>query len=330
MSKRRFAPILFVLFAAIAVDAAVGEFRMFHDSQGREIKARLLQFTPQLDEVKIQLGNNKIRTTKISVFSAADQEFIRNWHISEVVFSEKNLIVTINKKSLSSERYRDKMDGWKPKTPGMRVEEIAYELELESRNTMVLKGVKAEYCIYHQHTEKGTWVVYEYEESPSREYDEKYEEMEEHDPQNIENKRRTAGTKKIPEKTVPGTTTGELLIPELPRKGSYEVLTKAVPLKKGSESRALGAKEEGYPKRHFPEVGKDPNKRIHEERKVEGRVVGVVFRISVPLSSGGYAQKEYSYPKDLLEKKKVDWDALDSEPSEEEGEEAETADKPLA
>ena len=326
MNKRRFAQMLLILFAAIAVDAAVGEYRIFHDSTGREIKARLLQFTPQSDEVKIQLGNRKIRTTKISIFSAADQEFIRNWHISEVVFSEKNLVVTINKKSLSSERYRDKVDGWKPKTPGMRVEEIAYELELESRNTMALKGMKAEYCIYHQRTEKGTWVVYEYEERPTREYDERYEAMEEYSPQKIENKRSLVGTQKIPEKTIPGTAAGELLIPELPRKGSYEGLTKAVPLRKGSESRPLETKEEGYPKRRFPEVGKDPNKRIHEERKVEGKVEGVVFRISVPLSSGGYAQKEYSYPKDLVEKKKVDWDALKPKPPAKEGKEAEKAD----
>ena len=326
MDKRRFVQMLLILFAAIAVDAAVGEYRIFHDSTGREIKARLLQFNPQSNEVKIQLGNRKIRTTEIAVFSAADQEFIRNWHISEVVFSEKNLIVTINKKSLSSERYRDKADGWKPKTPGMRVEEIAYELELESRNTMALKGMKAEYCIYHQRTEKGTWVVYEYEERPTREYDERYEAMEEYDPQKIENKRSLLGTQKIPDKTIPGTTAGELLIPELPRKGSYEGLTKAVPLRKGSESRPLEVKDGGYPAQRFPEIGKNPHQRIHEERKVEGKVVGVVFRVSVPLSSGGYAQKEYSYPKDLVEKKKVDWDALKPKPSAEGRKEAGKAD----
>ena len=303
MNKRRFAQMLLILFVAIHVDAAVGEYRTFHDSTGREIKARLLQFDPQSNEVKIQLGNRKIRTTKISVFSAADQEFIRNWHISEVVFSEKNLIVTINKKSLSSERCRDEVDGWKPKPSGMRVEEIAYELELESRNKMALKGMKAEYCIYHQRMEKGIWMVYEYEEKPSREYDEKYEENEEFDAQRNENKRSLVGTKKVPEKTIPSTTTGEILIPELPRKGSCEELTKAVPLRDGSESRPLGAKDK-----------KTPLRFIHEERTVKGEVVGVVFRISVPLSSGGYAQKEYSYPKDLIKKKKVDWDALKPEP----------------
>ena len=214
MSMRRCAQMLFIGFVAIAADAAVGEYRTFHDSQGREIKARLLQFNPQSDEVKIQLGNRKIRTTKITVFSDADQEFIRNWHISEVVFSEKNLIVPINKKSLRSERQRGETDGWKPKTSGMRVEEIAYELELESRNKMALKGMLAEYCIYYQHTEKGTSVLYEYEEIPSPEYDKNYEELAESG--GNENKRRTVGTEKAPEKTIPDTTTGELSIPELP------------------------------------------------------------------------------------------------------------------
>ena len=177
MSMRRCVQILFIGFVAIAADAAVGEYRTFHDSQGREIKARLLQFNPQSDEVKIQLGNRKIRTTKITVFSDADQEFIRNWHISEVAFSGKNLIVTINKKSLRSDRQRGKVAGWKPKKTGMRVEEMAYELELENRNKAALKGMKAEYCIYYQHTEKGNRIVYEYDRVPRPDYDENYEEI---------------------------------------------------------------------------------------------------------------------------------------------------------
>lgn len=312
MSMRRCAQMLLIWFVAVAADAAVGEYRTFHDSQGRDMKARLLQFNPETNEVKIQLVNRKIRTTKIAVFSDTDQEFIRNWYISKVVFSDKNLIVTINKKALNSERQREGLDGWTPKTSGMKVEEISYELKLESRNKTALEDLKAEYCIYHERTEKGTQEVYEYERVPTREYDEEYEELERGG--NNENKRHSVGGKKLPGKEITDTTNGEILIPKLPGKGSYEGLTKGVFLRKGSESKPSEAEEE-----------ENSRRRTHEERKVEGKVVGVVFRISIPLASGGYARKEYSYPKDLLEKKKVDWDALKPEPTEEGEKEKESA-----
>jgi len=310
MSMRKCALIGFIGFMAIAAEAAVGEYRTFHDSQGREIKARLLQFNPQTDEVKIQLSNRKIRTAPISVFAAAAQDAIRNWHISEVVFSEKKLMITINKKAEGSERRRGETDGWTPKKTGIRVEEVGYELKLENRNKMALKGMKVEYRIYSQSTEKGTEVIYEYDQIPSPDYDKNYEELAENG--NIKNKRSTVGTRKIPTKTVLETSAGEFAIPELPNKGRHEELTKRVFLREGSEFRPLDAEE-------------DSRRRTHKERKVEGKLVGVIFRVSMPLASGGYARKEYAYPKDLLEKKKVDWDALKPEPAEEGEKEKESA-----
>ena len=304
MSMLRYALIGFIGFVAIAAEAAVGEYRTFHDSQGREIKARLLQFNPQTDEVKIQLSNRKIRTTPISVFAAADQDAIRNWHISEVVFSEKNLMVTINKKAEGSERRRGETDGWTPKKTGIRVEEVGYELKLENRNKMALKGMKAEYRIYYQSTEKGTEIIYEYDQIPSPDYDKNYEELAENG--SIKNKRNTVSTRKIPTKIVPETRAGEFMVPELPSKGRHEELTKRVLLREGSEFRPLDSEEEEGSRR-----------RTHKERKVEGKLVGVIFRVSMPLASGGYARKEYAYPKDLLEKKKVDWDALKPKSSDE-------------
>lgn len=320
MIKRILAQVLFGLLVAGTIDAAVGRYETFHDNQGRELQARLLSVDPQSNKVKVQLRNGKTRTTDLSVFSEDDQTRILEWHITEVVFSDKNFKVTINKKSQGSDRRRGEVDGWTPKNSGMRVQEIAYELELENRNKTPMKGLKAEYCIYHQSKEKGLWVEYEYDRPPSREYDKGYEDNAVNNSQRITNKRRTVGAEKIPDKTIPGITTGIVLIPELPSKESSEGLTKEVPLKKGSEFRPLAEKEEGYPKRRFPEIDKNPTRRIHEERKVAEEVVGVVFRISIPLASGGYARKEYSYPKDLLEKKTVDWDALNEESSEEEDE----------
>lgn len=311
---------LLVLFVVGQVGAAVGKYETFRDSQGRELQARLLSLDTQSDTVKLQMRNGKIRTTDIAVFSEADQVRIRNWHIAKVVFSEKNLIVKINKKSSGSERIRDEVDGWNPKTSGMKVEEIAYELGIENRNKTTLKGLKAEYRIHHQQEEQGNWVEYEYDEKPSPGYEKEYEENEENNPRDNENKRQTVGTEKIPKKTIPDTTSGTLLISEIPSKKRYEGRTVAVPIKKGSEFRPIDSRDGAYPKEDFPEVARNPTHSIHEERKVEGEVIGVIFRISVPLSSGGYARKEYSYPKDLLEKTEVAWDDQNSESSTEKAE----------
>lgn len=47
--------------------------------------------------------------------------------------------------------------------------------------------------------------------------------------------------------------------------------------------------------------------RSYQTREIEDKMLGIIVRISIPLSSGRYARKEYSYPRDLLKKKKVNW-----------------------
>ena len=296
--KQKMIQILFILMVTTTVKAAVGEYRSFHDTKGREIKARILQFNPQSNEVKLQLANRKIRTTKLDIFSEADQTFIRDWQLAEVSFSPKNLWVTINKKSEKSDRYYAKVGDWKPNIAGMKAEHVTYEIKFENRNKTPLKGLEVEYFIFHETTEKKNVVVYEYSQVPSKNYDENYDEYANSNGVS-DNLRRTIETKKLPKKVIPHETTGTFSVPDLSWKDTHPGRTESILLKRGTEAKVLDVKNP-----------KNVLERTHEVRTVEEKVYGVVFRVSLPLSSGGYAHKEFSYPKGLAEKKKVDWEAL--------------------
>ncbi len=268
---------------------ASGKYRVLHDSNGRELHARLLSFDPQSSKVKLQLRNGKIRETPLSVFSAEDQTSIRDWHISETVLSDKNLFVRISKKGIKSDGYHSSIDGWGGVYSGIKCKDIAYEIALENKSKASLCEIKLEYGIYYRYTEEGE----------TRYTTVKRGVASDGHPARYHN---TISSKNNPKKTTVKSVYGTFSIEDLPSKETYKNLTTQICLRAGEESKEM----------KYTEHKNKPDECVTMYREVENKSMGVVCRISIPLSSGGYARKEYAYPTDLLKKITVDWDALKS------------------
>jgi hypothetical protein len=90
---------------------AQDDFRTFTDTQGREIKARILEFQ-EPNKVMIELENGqRYDRLDATVFSEADQQYIKDWHAAEIkardyaeVKPTSNLEVKLN-----ANRDRDKV-----------------------------------------------------------------------------------------------------------------------------------------------------------------------------------------------------------------------------
>lgn len=268
--------ILMGLWMALSTEAlGGGALRSFRDRQGREIRARVLSVDPELKRVKVQLQGGKITTVNISVFSEADQVFVKNWYFVEEAMSSKNFKVKINKKTVKSDRYHKMRNDWQPHHPGIDYDDIAFEITIDNRNRMLLKGIQVESCIFYQSKRK-----------------EKTGESELQDLGGSSQGWVTTKSSNYKKNTLEGKVRGSFLPFDLETKKNKQIITESVQLREGTESKYGETKQ---------------NKRSYQTREIDEEMEGIIIRISIPLHSGGYARKEYSYPTDLLKKREINW-----------------------
>ncbi len=254
-----------------------GDMRAFTDQQGRALEARLLAFDPLSGTVKVQLVNGTLKQAPITIFSGEDQAFIREWYLSTVMLSEKNLVVGIEKKVVASDRYHGDLEGWQSHYPGMDYDDIAYAIHLENRNRDTLCRIKVEYRIYHRREYKLKEVESEYRSNGS-----------------------ISGwygisTKKLRDEESVLTTDGSYDVAEIEWKGCSDIVTSSIRLREGVEAKGEDV---------AATIGQ---KRTSKLRQVDEEAIGIIVHLSVPLPSGGVATKLYAYPKDLAEKMEHPW-----------------------
>lgn len=257
-----------ILLIASSVLADSDSYHKFEDASGRGIEARILDFDPHVNTVKLRLRNKRIRSVKIDIFSESSQLYIRDWYQSESLSSGKGLTLSINKKSLRSDRYHEVRNGWQSHYPGMDFEDVTYEITLLNKGKESLSNIVLEYCIYYERTiDETTFKLEEISGWGHRGTD--YEEL--------------------PRCNISETLIGTISIPELHIKKKLIETTKVVCLYEGTEGKYDRVALRG------------------RKRQVDDELSGIIIQISLPLPSGGIAQKEYAYPLDFLKKEHVDW-----------------------
>ncbi len=267
-----------MFFALIIMNSNIvsaNEYRTFHDKNDREIQALILGFEPHINKVEIQLRNGRISKADLAVFSSIDQIYIKDWYASEVRLSTKNLIVTINKKVVLADRYHEVRDGWRSHHPGMDFEDVAFEIKIDNRTPEIMEGLQVEYCIFyesHCKEKTGTSELEEMSDGSKSWHSVKSSNFKKHIYQLTE--------------------FGDFSVQELASKKNCENLTKEVRIRDGKESK-------------YGTTRRDT--RDYKMREVRDKVSGVIIRLSLPLPSGNFARKGYSYPKGFIDKQDVNW-----------------------
>ena len=128
-----------------------GEFHEFRTLSGKSVKAEVLGYNGRLDEVTLKLPNRNIRKVHPGLFVAEDQKYIKNWALLFGFKSTSKFTVKVNKKSGDFKRVETKKGGT------AKVQEIRYDIVLESFNSYPLEEVSVEYKIFARSKGSGLW-----------------------------------------------------------------------------------------------------------------------------------------------------------------------------
>jgi tetratricopeptide (TPR) repeat protein len=123
----------------MVIPAGAGEFRTFTDTQGREVKARIVSVDDRTGKVELEREGGKTFKVSPGLFTEADQEYIQAWTTANLVLSEKNLIVTFSKKSEPVDKEAT------AEHAGFSGEAVYYEVTLENRSRQPVENLVIDY-----------------------------------------------------------------------------------------------------------------------------------------------------------------------------------------
>jgi len=266
------------------------EYRAFEHAE-ETIQARLIDFSGVTGNVKMELPTGSRRTVKLSSLSKEDQAYVRDWYAAYSLLNKRKLRISIKEKAFEDQIYHGALDvwhpmfpnmgyadGWRSTYPGTTYDDVTYEMAIENRAEKALEDVKIEYCVYHQ-TEIDEHIL----ETEYREESNGWHPV--------------GATEYLPKQVVINTVIGKISIPELFVKARVVKLTK--PFRLMDDQREI--KTPPRPNR------KDRDHSTRNVRMIDGELLGIRYRVYLPLASGGYMMKEFAEPKSLL--KKTDWPA---------------------
>jgi hypothetical protein len=133
--------ILMVLAAGVCL-GCLGEegFRIFTGNEGRVIEARILSCDARTGKVTVERNDRRKITVPSTVFSEADQAYIKEWISAQDFLSESKLRISVSKKK--GKTGDDKSQTKRPKSP------VHYEITLENRSGAPIAGIRLEYCLF--------------------------------------------------------------------------------------------------------------------------------------------------------------------------------------
>ncbi|MCK4564969.1 MAG: hypothetical protein KAU94_09895 [Verrucomicrobia bacterium] len=121
------------------------DYRIFTDREGRVIEAKVVRFDPRSGKVTIERDNRRKATVSITIFSEADQTYIKESLLSQDFMSNSKLRISITKKKGKAP---DGDNGQSRKSP------CHYEIRLMPSKETSFEAIRIEYCMYIQTTRK--------------------------------------------------------------------------------------------------------------------------------------------------------------------------------
>jgi hypothetical protein len=149
--------ILLVSFQAVAQTT----YRTFTSTDGRALKAVIIDFNEPKDEVTIQREDGKKISVKPAAFSEQDQAYIQNWYAAKVFMSENKFQLKLNDKKGETTKKNHEVDyseqnSGRGSGRGMQIVAVdqttVYDLNLTLKNTSTaeLKNMMLEYRMYYE------------------------------------------------------------------------------------------------------------------------------------------------------------------------------------
>ena len=123
----------------IITESTLQEFRVFVTRSGKTVKGRVRAYNPDNGIVAIAKENGKTHKIDLSIFSKADQAYVREWHLIKAFFSQDRFHISVRKKRSGA---GTELLIWRSEV------EIVYGIMLENRSDYDLEGLSVAYCIY--------------------------------------------------------------------------------------------------------------------------------------------------------------------------------------
>ncbi len=262
------------------------EYRTFTTADGKIIQACLRDFSESTGSVEMELSDGSRQTVELATLSEEDQSCVRDWYSMYSLLSRGRFRVTAEERNKKNLQYHGTLDGWHEMFPNMgyrddwhttwpgtTYDEISYEMIVENRTDLSLSNVLVEVCIYHQTKIKGHALETVYRESSNGWH-------------------QDGQPEKLPAQSVSNALYDKVSIPELHAGDRIKHLTKPIKLL-GEQEEFQTPPREGRPK--------DGERSTRNVRTVTGKLLGIRYRVYIPLLSGGYAMREFANPESLIE-----------------------------
>jgi len=266
------------------------KLRMFTKNDGSKISGYIKSFSPNDDIVKIE-GDDKTQVElQPSDFSKPDQEYIQNWYMASILHGRNKLRVTLTKNRRKDVEYDEEMlpklnqgKSWWTFRDTRTCDAVDYDICLDNRSGYVLNDIRIAYRIYHQaeveeEILKGRMDAYkegDFGEGPSGGW-------------------VTLSRRDLSDRIALDTISGQFAVGELSPKDQITKQTDRMLL------------PENINQRYDPKLGRiGPGTR--NVRTIDCDLLGIRYRVYLPLASGGYMMKEFAEPERLL--KETKWPA---------------------
>ena len=166
-------------------------------------------------------------------------------------------------------------DRWSSHFPGTAYDEVAYDFCVENKSGQSLDDITIQYCIYHQ-----TVIKEEFSETELRDVGTQWAGWYLKGP-----------VKKFKPQTVSNCIQGTFKINSIADRDTEEEQTKALKL----VAKADESKSESNSGEHV-----NGTRGTRNTRTIEGKLLGIRYRVYLPTPNGNWAMMEFAEPKSLL------------------------------
>lgn len=135
------------LLVAMTVLAEEQVFRAFTSKDGRSIEARIIEYNPSRNQLRIERRGKGSSWVGGDVFSEKDREYIKQWISASTFLSERNLRVSLQKKKgTASTRGRRTSGG--TILGESEIQKLYFEIKIRNSSAGPIEKLNIEYCYY--------------------------------------------------------------------------------------------------------------------------------------------------------------------------------------
>lgn len=137
--KPKIIGLIFMIAGATLSTHAEEDYRMFMSTDGRSIEARIVEYNPSRNKLRIERRGKNAIWVGADVFSEQDRKYIKQWVAASMFLSSSNLRIALKKESHGSNGSKSSLK---------EGDKVAFEVELQNRSKQSLEALRIEYRYY--------------------------------------------------------------------------------------------------------------------------------------------------------------------------------------